>query len=518
MKNLFKKDIFWLSVIAAGGLAWRLYLLSLLKSLTFDEIVSFSVAAKPLAQIWSYVKWEMHPPLHYYFLHFWLQLFGATEISAHLSSVFLSVLAIIALYFLGKELFKSGLAGLSAAALYAFSPLFCFYGVWARMYSMLFLFAALSFLFFLKLISARGQKIILFGTLFVICTLAALFSHLTAGIILAIEAGYLIYLVLGKQNKWRELAGRFFIPAIIIVAPYGFWFWYFYQHRLKILAGNAWYFNDQNGTPLLFKAISSCIYDSLHFLTIFGGYLFDVLALSLLAISLFCAIAHASWKAGEKFKLLFFWPSGAVFSLLIFFISFAGLFAAKLFVLRYAIIPAIGLFLLIGYGFVRASRFLKIIVLFFYLILSVLSFYCFNSRAVNIENWRGAADFISQNEQSGDKIVGALYFDLLPMDFYYHGHLPIMAPLDEKYRGDDVLLTTIKTNMYPTTTENNVGQLENYTRGNHRIFLLISDGGGAFLAVPKISEDWLTSQGFVKTAEWPADSGASAYVWLMEKK
>lgn len=88
MKNLFKKDIFWLSVIAAGGLAWRLYLLSLLKSLTFDEIVSFSVAAKPLAQIWSYVKWEMHPPLHYYFLHFWLQLFGATEISAHLSSVF----------------------------------------------------------------------------------------------------------------------------------------------------------------------------------------------------------------------------------------------------------------------------------------------------------------------------------------------------------------------------------------------------------------------------------------------
>jgi len=61
-----------------------------------------------------------------------------------------------------------------------------------------------------------------------------------------------------------------------------------------------------------------------------------------------------------------------------------------------------------------------------------LSFYYFNSRAVNIENWRGAADFISQNERPGDKIIGALYFDLLPMDFYYHGSLPIMAPLDEK--------------------------------------------------------------------------------------
>jgi hypothetical protein len=346
--------------------------------------------------------------------------------------------------------------------------------------------------------------------------LAALFSHLTAGIILAIEASYLIYLILSKQNKWRELTGRFFIPAIIIIAPYGFWFWYFYQHRLKILAGNAWYFNGQDGTPFLLKAIFSCFYDSLRFLTPFDNYFFSVLALSLLAILIFCAITRASWK--KKIKIEFFWPSGAVFSLLIFFISFAGLFAAKLFVLRYAIIPAIGLFLLAGYGFVRASRFLKIIILFLYLFLSVLSFYYFNSVAVNIENWRGAADFISQNEQSGDKIVGALYFDLLPMDFYYHGHLPIMAPLDEKYRGDDVLLTTIKTNMYPTTTENNVGQLENYTRGNHRIFLLISDGGGAFLAVPKISEDWLTSQGFVKTAEWPADSGASAYVWLMEKK
>jgi len=43
-------------------LSLALYLLSLLKSLTFDEIVSFSVAAKPLAQIWSYVKWKCIRP------------------------------------------------------------------------------------------------------------------------------------------------------------------------------------------------------------------------------------------------------------------------------------------------------------------------------------------------------------------------------------------------------------------------------------------------------------------------
>jgi len=83
-----------------------------------------------------------------------------------------------------------------------------------------------------------------------------------------------------------------------------------------------------------------------------------------------------------------------------------------------------------------------------------------------------------------------------------------MAPLDEKYRGDDILLTAIKTNMYPTTTEKNITQLKNYIQGTHRIFLLVFNGGGAFSAVPKISEDWLASQGFVKTAEWRTRAAA----------
>jgi mannosyltransferase len=155
----FPKDWLGLVIVISAALLSRFWMLINLKSLDFDEMISFSVAEKPLAQIWSYVKWEMHPPLHYYFLHFWFWLFGETEISAHLSSVFLSVLAVVAIYYLGKELFQSRAAAFFAAILCALSPLFCFFGVWARMYSLLFLTATLSFLFFFKFIKSKGKKI-----------------------------------------------------------------------------------------------------------------------------------------------------------------------------------------------------------------------------------------------------------------------------------------------------------------------------------------------------------------------
>jgi hypothetical protein len=346
--------------------------------------------------------------------------------------------------------------------------------------------------------------------------LAALFSHLTAGLVIAIEAVYLIYLLLSKQSKDKELLKKFFIPALIIFLAYGFWFWYFCQHRLKGLSGSAWYFSSQGDKSFWFAAIYNCGYDSLHYLTPISGYLFNVLSSLLLIILVFFAFAKISWKNGEKIKLRFFLSNGIIFSLLIFLLSFAGLAAAKLFVLRYAIIPAIGLFLIMSYGFYRADRSWKIVIIGLYFILSILSFKNFIRPDINLEDWRGVASFINQNERPGDKIVSSLYFGLLPLDFYYHGQLPAMAPLDKKYYGDDLLLTAIKTNMYPTTDQNNISQLTDFIKGDGRVFLIIFDAGGFYSEIAKTSEDWLAVQGFVATKKLSA-SGSGYSVVLMEK-
>ncbi len=512
-KKIFKQTWFILSVITAAGLAARLWVLTLLRGLTFDEMISFSVAEKPLAQIWSYVKWEMHPPLHYYFLHFWFAIFGTSEISAHLSSVLLSLAAIIALYFLGKEIFASRRAGLAAAALYAFSPLFCFYGVWARMYSMLFLTAVLSFLFFWKLIKARGRGMFTIAALFTLFTLTALFSHLTAGLVIALEGVYLLYLLLTRQKKIQEILRNFWLPTLIIFAVYGSWFWYFWRLHLSSLGGSAWYFQTQGAQFWIIP-----FFDSLMYLTPFNQYFFEVLAFSLLAILGFSAFAAVNWDKIKSFHVRVFLTPATFFCLVIFILSFAGLFSVHLYVLRYAIIPAIGLFLLLGYGFFRLDRSWRAVVIFLYIVLTVLSFSALSRVTLISDNWQGAADYISQNERPGDKVVGSLYTNVLSLNFYYRGKLPVGAPLDEKYRSGDQLLSAIKSNIYPTTNQATVGQLSDLLGDSRRVFFLVSDGNGAFPGIYNIVYDWLKARGFTEVGSWPNGSNDTAQVLLLEKK
>jgi uncharacterized membrane protein len=517
LPKIFKNDIFWLTVIMAGALVLHLWLMSFLRSLTFDEIVSCKIAELPFSQIWFYVQWEMHPPLHYYFLHFWLAIFGRSEFSAHFSSIFLSLLAIPVMYFLGREVFRRRLAGLAAAVLYAFSPLFCFYGVWARMYTMLFLTASLSFLFFLRFIRVRGRREIIEGILFSIFTLAALLSHLTAGIILAIEAVWLFYLVVRHKKKILPLARKFFFPVLAIVAVYGIWFWHFWQLRLSSLSGDAWYFN---AAVSVFYPLLIMIFDCLKYFSPLSSYWPSLLSFSLLAIGGFFALFDASFDENNKLRVRMKMSEGVFFSGVIIIVAFAGLFTAKLFVLRYAIIPAVGFFLFIGYGFASASKPWRMFLMIIFLTLSIYSFWFIPQGELTNDDWRGVSNFISSNEQGGDKIVGSLYFCLLPLSVYYHGQLPAMAPLDEKYRGDDALLTAIRTNIYPTTTTENVGQLENFLGGARRVFLIVSDGGGAFINVPKISEDWLISHGYSVVEKWPdqGEDQSLVGVWLWEKR
>ena len=63
-----------------------------------------------------------HPPLYFLITRFWMQLFNAT-ISARVSSVLISFIALPCLYWLCLELFQSSLVGWVAISLVAISPL-----------------------------------------------------------------------------------------------------------------------------------------------------------------------------------------------------------------------------------------------------------------------------------------------------------------------------------------------------------------------------------------------------------
>ena len=117
------------------------------KSFWFDEVVSLEIAKKDILDSWQYLKWENNPPLHYWYLHYWVKLFGEGEKAVRWSSVLFSILGVIAIYWLGRRLVNSRV-GLMAAFLLAFSSYQLFFAMEARMYSLVVFFGIMSCYFF----------------------------------------------------------------------------------------------------------------------------------------------------------------------------------------------------------------------------------------------------------------------------------------------------------------------------------------------------------------------------------
>src|SRR5258705_4396888 len=87
------------------GLGLRLYHIDS-QSLWRDELFSMSVAHSSWAAMHaSLVKDVVLPPLHYYALHAWFELFGFGSVQARLVSVALGTLSILVLYALTNYLF-----------------------------------------------------------------------------------------------------------------------------------------------------------------------------------------------------------------------------------------------------------------------------------------------------------------------------------------------------------------------------------------------------------------------------
>ena len=192
----FQKITFYLTLTIIVALVVRVMGVLNWGNFLFDEMVSVAIAKLPRGQMWEYLRFEMHPPLHFYYLHYWIKLFGDSEITSRLSSTLISLISIPIVYLLGRDLFGSKSAGLGASLLVAISSYQSFQAIWARMYSLTFLLTTLSFYFFLKAINYSGHtsRIKIYWLLYWLTTLLALYTHLTALIIIFIQLIFLVYL------------------------------------------------------------------------------------------------------------------------------------------------------------------------------------------------------------------------------------------------------------------------------------------------------------------------------------
>jgi uncharacterized membrane protein len=135
-----------LASVVLLGFALRLYHLDS-QSVWYDEVFALSVSRLPFAQMHEALIQDLvHPPLHYYALHWWFRAFGFGPFQGRLLSVFFGTFAVLLIYALANYLFNRR-AALLAAVLLATSQLSIMYSQEARPYAQfLFLYLGCAYL------------------------------------------------------------------------------------------------------------------------------------------------------------------------------------------------------------------------------------------------------------------------------------------------------------------------------------------------------------------------------------
>lgn len=121
-----------LVILLSFGL--RLYRLGY-RSIWYDEAVSIHLATKDLRGLTLHTAGDIHPPLYYYVLHFWIVAAGASEFSSAFLSLFFGVLIVALAYRLASDLYDKQI-GLLTAFLIAISPFNLWYSQEIRMYTL----------------------------------------------------------------------------------------------------------------------------------------------------------------------------------------------------------------------------------------------------------------------------------------------------------------------------------------------------------------------------------------------
>ncbi|HAL61915.1 MAG TPA: hypothetical protein DCP08_05845 [Chloroflexi bacterium] len=204
-----KRNLALLCAILFLALALRSFRLDG-QSLWSDEGVSVALAQRDLATIARDAAHDIHPPLYYYLLHFWVRLFGTGEIAVRSLSVLCGLLLVFFTYLLGRALFDDRVA-LVASFLAAISPFQIYYSQETRMYILVALQGAISLFLFLKFARATREEdtaslwpTVAFYTLFIT---SALYTHYFAfTLFLVANVAYALWLFLTPSaRKWPAL-------------------------------------------------------------------------------------------------------------------------------------------------------------------------------------------------------------------------------------------------------------------------------------------------------------------------
>lgn len=209
----------------------------LTQSLWRDEAFSFVFAKHSIVDIIRLAPGDFNPPLYYALLHYWMKIFGDTEISMRSLSFVFHLLACYVIYkFMTRAVNKQ--AGVFSIFLTFFNPMLLYFSLEARMYGLLeFVSAASMYLFYFKR----------WGWWFVV-SLAGMYTHLFFLFVLLVQLVF-------RKEFWKKylILGVFYLPWVPVVfssiakGSKAFWVNKIDLQLVKSAIGNI--FTSYEGTP-----------------------------------------------------------------------------------------------------------------------------------------------------------------------------------------------------------------------------------------------------------------------------
>lgn len=299
-------------------------LLYFTQSIWRDEAFSILAAERPFPTFLQNITLE--PPLYYIFLHFWMKLFGSSEITARSLSLLGFGLATVIIIIWAEKLFKKHWLSWFLPLFFFFNPMLLYYAFEVRAYGWYMFFATLSMFSYME---KRWR-------LLTAATILGFYTHSYFLIVPFVQTVHWAVTNRQKLLHFAKLLAEPFIRSMTIAALFMLpWFFNVFQ-QIRTLKG-GWYF------PVDLNLITSVL--SNMFLGYEGTPWFLWPFTKLLSIILLMTFLFALRKQDSRSRSLFFF--GMVILPLTLVIGAS--FIKPLFVNRYLIPVTISELLLVGF-------------------------------------------------------------------------------------------------------------------------------------------------------------------------
>lgn len=410
-----------LSLIVSVGFALRFYVLDNW-SLWIDEIYTITFRASMPVRELLVIPYDPHPPLYFLLLHYWMDIFGQTAFVARSFSLLFSLLGIIAMFYLGYELYDDK-TGLFAALLFATSTLQIHFGRTVRMYSLFIFLSLVSWYFFARLHErSRGLSAV-----YLVSTVALLYTHIYA---VFVVAGQYVYMVLSEENN--GLTYRFWakLQAVVLTA-YSPWMYILGKQVFEMVLGTKggvaieWI----PAPSLALLRDTALIYGNFpSFYPVLAGndltWVLSLFTLFLFLIAAFTSVVTYRYEDGVEYVMENKQQVGMMLSLFALIIGLPYVISkvfVEMYYPRYTVVASVPLYVLVARG-VRNIQTKKMKAAFLgVLLISSGIMAASYSAGQSEENWRGVAETLEDRKQPDDTVVLQPSWIDADIKFYYEG-------------------------------------------------------------------------------------------------